>query len=172
LNPIAMPARSLFLVRHAIAAERGDKWPDDNERPLTHEGAARMRVVVKGLRALGVGVDVIVTSPLVRAAATAELLARGLTEAPKVITAPALAPGASPAGVAEALEPYGKAHAVAIVGHEPGLGEFAAWLIGARQPLPFKKGGVARIDLAEWPVAARQGTLVWLATPKMLRALA
>lgn len=167
-----MATRTLFLVRHAIAAARGDKWPDDAERPLTHEGAARMRVAVKGLRALGVDVDVIVTSPLLRAVGTADLLARGLVEPPKIVATPALAPGSSPAAVAAALEPYGKARAVAVVGHEPGLGELAAWLIGARQPLPFKKGGVARIDVAEWPVTARQGTLVWFATPKMLRALA
>jgi phosphohistidine phosphatase len=165
------PVRSLFLVRHAIAAERGEKWPDDAERPLTHGGAARMREAVKGLAELGIEVEVVVTSALARATATAEILVRGIDPSPRLVVSPALAPGGSPAAVVEDLAPFGKARGVALVGHEPGLGELAAWLIGARQPLPFKKGGVCRIDVSEWPPAARQGTLIWFATPKMLRAL-
>jgi phosphohistidine phosphatase len=165
-------ARTLFIIRHAIAAERGEKWPDDAERPLTHQGAARMREAVKGLAALGAAPEIVVTSPLVRAAATAEILARGIDPPPRIVTAPALAPGGSPAAVADALGPHARARVIAIVGHEPALGELAAWLIGARQPLAFKKGGACRIDFPEWPPAPRQGTLVWLATPKMLRGLA
>jgi phosphohistidine phosphatase SixA len=56
---------------------------------------------------------------------------------------------------------------MALVGHEPDLGLLAAWLLGARQPLPFKKGGVARIDVASWP-PQRNGQLRWLASPKIL----
>ncbi len=164
--------RSLYLVRHAIAADRSDKWPDDTERPLTHGGAARMREVVKGLAALEVEPDVIVSSPLVRAVETAEILVKGLKSTPKLVTAPALAPGGSTSAIANALASVGKGQSIAVVGHEPGLGELAAWLVGARRPLPFKKGGVCQIDLAEWPPVARGGTLMWLATPKMLRALA
>jgi phosphohistidine phosphatase len=57
----------LYLIRHAIAEERGDKWPDDAKRPLTLEGTARMRKAAKGLVRLGVKFDVVLTSPLVRA---------------------------------------------------------------------------------------------------------
>jgi phosphohistidine phosphatase len=167
-----MPApRSLYLIRHAIAAQRSDKWPDDAERPLTHEGIARMRLIVKGLTALAVDIDLVVTSPLVRATATADIVARGLPSDPRLVTAAELAPGGSPARVAEALADHAKARGIVLVGHEPGLGELAAWFIGARCPLPFKKGGVCRIDFGEWPPARQQGTLVWFATPKMLRAL-
>jgi phosphohistidine phosphatase len=161
----------LYLVRHAIAAERGDKWPDDAERPLTHEGAGRWRFGVKGLAALRIEVDVVATSPLVRAAATAEILVKGLDPKPQLVTLPALAPGGSPPRIVEALAPYSKARGVAIVGHEPDMGEFASWLIGARNPLPFKKGAACRINFSEWPPAAKQGTLVWFATPRMLRSL-
>jgi phosphohistidine phosphatase len=83
---------------------------------------------------------------------------------------PALAPGGPPPKVAEAIAGHRAPAGVALVGHEPDLGELAAWLIGAKAPLPFKKGGICRIDLAG-PVAARAGQLVWFATPKMLRAL-
>jgi phosphohistidine phosphatase len=163
--------RTVYLVRHAIAAARDEKWPDDSKRPLTHEGAARMRRIVKGLVSLGVDINLILTSPLVRAAETAEILARGLNPIPEIVQVPALGPEGVPAKMAEAIgAAAGRAGIIAVVGHEPNLGELAAWLIGARAPLPFKKGGACRIDIADWP-PARTGQLVWLATPKMLRSM-
>jgi phosphohistidine phosphatase len=164
-------SRTLYLVRHAIAADRGDDWPDDAKRPLTHRGLARMRRVVHGLRALDVDVDVVLTSPLLRARQTADVLAAGLKSTPDVAVASALEPGVAPAKVVESVAAYPAARAIALVGHEPGLGELAAWLVGARAPFALKKGGVCRIDLTGVP-PAEPGHLVWLATPSMLRALA
>jgi phosphohistidine phosphatase SixA len=60
---------------------------------------------------------------------------------------------------------------IALVGHEPNLGELAASLIGARSALPFKKGGVCRIDFDVLPPKGL-GQLIWFVTPKMLRSLA
>jgi len=164
--------RTVYLVRHAIAAERDDeKWPDDAKRPLTHAGAARMRRIVKGLVSLDVEIDLILSSPLVRAVETAEILARGLDRTPEIQQLPILGPEAAPAKMAEAIAAAaGRVSGVAVVGHEPSLGELAAWLIGAKTALPFKKGGVGRIDVADWP-PLRTGQLVWMATPKMLRSL-
>ena len=130
-----------------------------------------MRKIVQGLRALDVGIDLVLTSPLLRAKQTAEVLVHGLKPAPALNVLAALAPGVSPPQVAHALEHFRKAHTLAIVGHEPGIGELAAWLIGARTPLPFRKGGVCRIDVANLPPTG-SGQLLWLATPRMLRALA
>jgi phosphohistidine phosphatase len=163
--------RPLYIVRHAIAAERGDKWPDDAKRPLTPEGASRMRDAVRGLAVLDAEIDIVCTSPLVRAIETAEILVRGLNPKPQMVSLPALAPGGAPARIAEALAAQTPKRGLAVVGHEPDLGELAAWLIGARQPIPLKKGAVVRIDFAEWPPAKQQGRLVWAATPKMLRSL-
>lgn len=129
-----------------------------------------MRRAAKGLVALNDGVDVVLTSPLVRAVQTAEILVRAWSPHPELVTLPALDIGVPPGRVIEGLAPYGKATGVALVGHEPGMGELAAWLIGARVPLPFKKGAVCRIDVPTWP-PARQGALIWFATPAMLRAL-
>lgn len=167
-----MPA--LYLIRHAIAAERGDDWPDDAKRPLTHKGVARMREVAAGLRAMEIEIDVVLSSPLVRARETAALVCEAQRSSPPIVLTPALAPGGTPAQVAEELGRQAAARAaVALVGHEPGLGELAAWLIGARAALAFKKGGACRIDVPSLPPApARPGQVVWLATPKMLRAMA
>ena len=161
---------TLYLVRHAIAAERGEAWPEDSARPLTSKGIARMRQIVRGLRDLDVALDIVLTSPLLRATQTADLLVDGLKPSPALAVVPALAPGASPPQVADALEQFRKARRIALVGHEPGLGELAAWLVGARAPFPFKKGGVCRIDVTSL-LPAGSGQLVWMATPRMLRAL-
>jgi phosphohistidine phosphatase len=168
---------TLYLVRHAIAAERGPAYPNDNERPLTKRGRSRMKSVVAGWRTLEPGVDLILTSPLVRAQSTAEIVRRGLGgrggDVP-LERCPALAPGRTPADVAATLgrrQGAKKANAIALVGHEPDLGQLAAWLIGAREPIPFKKGGIARIDVPSLP-PDQNGTLIWHATPSMLRALA
>lgn len=165
-----MSMRSLYLVRHAIAFERGGDWPDDTKRPLTHKGAARMREIVDGLLEMGVTLDVVITSPLVRAKQTADLIISGWPEPPGLIVSPALSPGTASSVVGDVLGQHTQPAGIALVGHEPGLGELAAWLIGARNPLAFKKGGIARIDIPPQPLQG-SGTLVWMATPKMLRAL-
>jgi phosphohistidine phosphatase len=158
----------LYLVRHAIAEERGPKWPNDARRPLTTKGMDRFREVVSGLRAIELTLDVILTSPLTRARQTADLLAAGLAPRPAVQVADALSPGGTPAALAEALSSTRRAR-IACVGHEPDLGVLAAHLVGASRPFEFRKGGVCRIDL-EGP--AGPGRLVWFATPRLLRARA
>lgn len=160
----------LYLVRHAIAAERGDDWPDDDKRPLTARGVARFKESVDGMRKLGVEVDEIFTSPLIRARQTAELLASGLPGKPTVRTLDVLAPGHTPGSVMAQLARAAKRRRIALVGHEPGLGELAAHLIGAGRALPFKKGGACRIDV-ESLTSRRAGALSWFVQPKLLRGL-
>lgn len=163
--------RTIYVVRHAIAAERSDKFKDDSKRPLTRDGIKRMRQGVRGFRALDPEIELVLTSPLVRAQETADILASGLSPSPDVEVLDALTPGTEPAAVAARLKAHRGRRVIALVGHEPDLGVLAAWLIGAREPLVFKKGGIARIDVASFPPGS-DGQLVWSATPKMLRALA
>lgn len=160
----------LYLVRHAVAAERGDEWPDDTKRPLTQDGITRFKEVVEGLAWLKVEVDEIFTSPLVRAKQTATLLAHGLGNKTSVKTLEALAPDHTPRQVMNELSRIAKRRRIALVGHEPGLGELAAQLLGAPRALPFKKGGVCRIAL-QGLTSRRAGELVWFLPPKVLRRL-
>ena len=165
-----MPSFELYLVRHAIAAERGAEWPDDTKRPLTVRGMARFKDAVRGLHRLDVVIDEIFTSPLMRARQTADLLAAGLASTPVVKTLEALAPDHAPAAVLTALARAARRSRIALVGHEPGLGELAGHLVGTRRAIPFRKGGVARIDLGS--ISPRRiGTLIWLLPPKVLREL-
>jgi phosphohistidine phosphatase len=163
-----MAALELYLIRHGIAAERGDEYPDDSKRPLTNGGIARLRKEAKALEAIGVAIDHIVTSPLVRTKQTADVFAESLKSKPSVSASDALAPASTPAAVVQELGKHVKKGRVALVGHEPNLGELAARLIGARIPLEFKKGAICRIDFETLPPKG-VGQLRWFITPKMLR---
>ena len=161
----------LFLVRHAIAAERGDEWPDDSKRPLTERGISRFREGAEGLSTLDVHIDEIFTSPLVRAKQTADVLAAVLDPRPSVKLLNELAPGHSPAAVMTQLAKAARRRRIALVGHEPDLGELAAFLIGSKRALPFRKGAVCRIDV-QGLTSKRAGSLIWFVPPKALRKLA
>jgi phosphohistidine phosphatase len=164
------PSFELYLIRHAIAEARGEGWPDDTKRPLSEDGIDRMKKEARGLARLNVGVDVILSSPLVRAKQTAEIVAAALDSRPAIVNIDSLAPGASYAAFVADLEKHARKHSIALVGHEPGIGELAARLIGARHPIEFKKGAVCRIDLDEMPPTG-PGNLRWMLTPKILRSI-
>jgi phosphohistidine phosphatase len=165
-----MAGVQLYLIRHGIAAERGEAYPDDTVRPLTAEGISRMRKQAKALNGLGVQLDVIVSSPLVRTRQTADIVSDALEGTPDVVLSDALAPEGTSAAVIQELARHTKKHAVALVGHEPNLGELAARLIGARRALEFKKGGVCRIDFEAFPPKGA-GSLRFFLPPRLLRQL-
>jgi phosphohistidine phosphatase len=160
----------LYLIRHGVAEKRGDKWPDDAKRPLSEKGMARMRRAGRGLVRLGLEFDVVLTSPLVRTRQTAEIVAGSFELRPPIVNADSLAPGGAYAAVLADLARQARRSRIALVGHEPGIGELAARLAGSRRPLRFKKGAVCRIDVESIPPGA-PGTLRWFATPRMLRAI-
>src|SRR3954468_10908393 len=160
----------IYLIRHGLAEERGDAWPDDTKRPLTEEGMSRMRKSVRGLARLGVAMDAVLTSPLVRARQTAEIVVAGLSSRPSLVTIKSLAPEGTVADVIADLEKHAKKPRIALVGHEPSIGELAARLVGSRHSIEFKKGAIAPIDLEQIPPSG-PGDLRWFLTPKLLRAV-
>ena len=128
------------------------------------------RTAARGLRRITPRLDVLLTSPLPRAHATAEIVARAFTPVELTIE-PALA---SPScdGIVAALKTHPHDATVALVGHEPMLGTLLAQMLGSPQAerLAFKKGGVALVDLPDGPAAA--GRLIWFLDPRVLRTLA
>ncbi|HEY6211323.1 MAG TPA: phosphohistidine phosphatase SixA [Vicinamibacterales bacterium] len=160
----------LYLIRHGIAEARGDAWPDDAKRPLSDDGMDRMKKGARGLARLNVAFDVILTSPLVRTRQTAEIVGAALDSRPSIVNIESLAPGGSYAALVADLEKHARKHSIALVGHEPGIGELAARLIGSRHPIEFKKGAICRIDLDEVPPSG-PGDLRWMLTPKILRSI-
>ena len=162
-------AYELYLIRHGLAEERGDAWPDDTKRPLTEKGKERLAREARGLAHLGIAFDIVLTSPLVRTRQTAEIIAAGLDPKPHVVAAESLAPGGTFQTVMADLEKHAKRERIALVGHEPSIGELAARLIGSRHPIEFKKGAVCRIDVESLPPAG-PGALRFFLTPKFLRS--
>ena len=160
----------LYLIRHGLAAERGENFPDDTKRPLTTEGIQKLRREGKALVALDVTFDVILTSPLVRTRQTAETIASVFRNPPPIINVQALAPGGTHNAIVDELSRQHRRHHIAIVGHEPGMGELAARLMGLRRALEFKKGAICRIDVAALPPAG-PGQLRWFLTPRILRKI-
>jgi phosphohistidine phosphatase len=161
---------TLYLVRHGLAEERGDRYPDDSLRPLTTEGVGRMQEEAAGLRVLGIEIDEILTSPYTRARQTAEAIARGYGRAPRVTDVEALAPGGQFDDLLEALESRSGLHSLALVGHEPDVGQLAARLLGARRAIAFKKGAICCIEVPGLPPTGL-GTLEWFLTPRLLRKI-
>jgi phosphohistidine phosphatase len=116
----------LLLVRHAEAAS----GTPDELRPLTPEGRAQARSLGERLRAEGVDASVVLTSPLLRARETGELLARALGADSAVDER--LAPGATAERVAEAAVERGGT--VIAVGHQPDCSRVVAALTGQPEP--------------------------------------
>lgn len=166
-----MATLELYLIRHGIAAARGDDYPDDSKRPLTGNGITRLKREAKALEALGVAFDQIIASPLTRTKQTADILAESMKSKPPIATIDALAPAGTPSAVVQELAKYSRKASIALVGHEPNLGELAAKLIGARLPIEFKKGAICRIDFEVLPPKG-VGRLRWFMPPKVLRKLA
>lgn len=166
----------LYVIRHAIAEPlgKGNEFSDE-KRALTEEGRSRMREAVKGLRKLGVQLDLILTSPLVRAVETAEILAGSLGINRKEIQqTAALSPGVPAEPLFAEIKSHGGAESIALVGHQPDLGSLIARIIQSGDgiaSIQLKKGGICCINVIG-TVPALRGDLMWLLTPRQLRMLA
>jgi phosphohistidine phosphatase len=142
----------------------------DAERPLSSTGEVKFRTAARGLARIAPRPDVLLTSPLHRARATAEIVARAFMHMePGIETALADQPVDA---VVAALGTHPRSATVALVGDEPMLGALLARLLGSPQAerLAFKKGGAALVDLPDGPSGA--GRLIWFLNPRVLRTLA
>lgn len=161
-------------MRHAIAVERGDPaYPNDDDRPLTPEGIHKFRLAARGLSELGMKLERIVTSPLVRARQTAEILKEVAAKRAELNTAKELRAETPFESTLEAVNRYNN-DSIAVVGHEPHLSGFTSFLLvggGELAAIEFKKGAVARLVFPDRP-AAGSATLEWLIQPGALRLLA
>jgi phosphohistidine phosphatase len=156
----------IYLLRHAIAEERRPGRPDE-KRALTEEGRRKLRPVLDRARAAGVAPSLILSSPYVRAVATAEIAAEVLGCKAPIVRTDALTPDSSPAVVWREISDRRGERALLLAGHEPLLGELAGFLLGVPElAIDFKKGALLRVDVED---SARQphGTLQWMLTPKL-----
>ncbi len=155
----------VYFLRHGKAESRSDWQGDDARRPLRPEGEDELRREAKTLRAMDLGLDVIVTSPLARARRTAELVADQLGMRERLVEDERLAHGFDVRRLEQVLAAHAPAEAVMVVGHEPDFSATISELVGGGE-IVMKKGGLARVDVSA-PVAGG-GELVWLLTPSLL----
>lgn len=163
----------VILFRHGPAERRdADRWPDDGERPLTERGIARTRAAARALARVTSGGSIVLTSPLVRARQTAEILQDALELEEHPTTLAALAPGGSYRDVIRALHDVKAGDRVFLVGHEPDLGKLAGTLLfGApATSLPLKKAGACIIHFVG-EVAPGAGRLHAFLAPRALRLM-
>jgi len=160
----------LYIVRHGIAIDREDpKSPPEAERYLTEEGIEKTKQVAKGIAAVGVHADLMVSSPYVRAMQTAVIFA-GALDYPeqKIRQSESLLPGAEPAAFLRELAREKNASSVFCFGHAPHVDGLLAATVGAQRHITsMKKAGVAFVELKR--VSPPNGHLVWLVTPKLFR---
>ncbi|HEY5996905.1 MAG TPA: histidine phosphatase family protein [Candidatus Deferrimicrobiaceae bacterium] len=136
----------LYIVRHDRAIESRGGVPDAL-RHLTAKGRACTRATARAARDAGMAVDAIVTSPMVRAVQTADLLAEGLGYVGAVAADPELARGIYAPDLPVFLEPYADCRGLAIVGHNPHLTGLVGELLGLSGNFCMKKGSIVAIDL-------------------------
>ena len=168
---------NLYIVRHAIAELREEAASEeqDSQRPLTDQGRKKFRKIAKGLRDIGVEIDLILTSPYVRAADTADILRKKLNmRKDQLVTEQDLAPGGDAKRLLESIhEKHAEAVNIALVGHEPGLSRLTSTLISGDPtvPITLKKGGVCCLvtDKLEY---GRCATLEWLMAPAQMENIA
>lgn len=154
----------LYFLRHGIAFE-ADAWHgSDFDRPLTAEGSKKLAREAKTIAQLELEVDCILSSPLVRAKQTANIVAAACKPAKSVIEDSRLGGGFGSAALVGILRDHTDARAILLVGHEPGMSHTIADLTGAH--LDFKKGMLACVELSSFE--SIRGALVWLLPAKFL----
>ena len=163
----------LLVIRHAPAGDP-DAWGaegrDDRLRPLTPEGKKEMREAAAGLARLVSKIDVLASSPLVRALQTAEIVAAQCQA--RVVTLDSLAPDRDPQEVVQWLREQRSIPTTALVGHEPHLSALVGYLLAGKRMslLDLKKGGACLLDVADTP-SPGHAILKWLLRPRELRRL-
>ena len=161
----------LLVIRHAVAMDQGEfarTGQSDDLRPLTDEGKNEMEQVAAGLRAEVKTLDLLATSPLVRARETAVIVATAYGIGPTEVT-DSLVPGASLESFEEWCASFADRKIIGVVGHEPHLSRLVTWLVTGKgeSRIRLRKAGACLLEF-DGGVKRDAGTLSWLLTPKQI----
>jgi phosphohistidine phosphatase len=161
---------TLFFLRHGKAEARSPRGRPDCERPLTPEGEERMAEVARGIEALDLSIDLILTSPYARALRTAEILAE-VYGAKKLFETRNLVSEAEPKQIVDEInENFASVEQIALVGHEPFLSRLISILVfgpSAAASIEMKKGGFCKLSVGKLAFD-KCACLNWLLTPRQL----
>lgn len=155
----------LYFLRHGIAAEPDEWRGSDFDRPLTCTGRTRMAREAKGLAKLDLSLDYIITSPLLRAKQTAQIVAEANKINDRLVEDARLGASFDVELLADILVEHGRANAIMLVGHNPTMTLTIGRLVGGAR-IDLKKGGLALVKLPD--PRSLDGELLWLAPPQLL----
>jgi phosphohistidine phosphatase len=157
---------ALHLLRHAHAGDP-ERWSgDDAARPLSEKGRRQAERLGRLLASIAEPPDQLITSPKVRAAQTAEIVAGALGGIPVDVDL-RLAGALHLDAVTDILLAAGPAARPCLVGHDPDLSELLGELVGTGA-IPMRKGAIARVDIDGREIAPGRGTLRWLIPPEVI----
>jgi len=154
-----------YFLRHGPAEDAAQWRGSDYDRPLTEKGSERMAALARRLAKMGLDLDLIITSPLIRAKQTAAIVAGALDLRDCVVEDPRLGGDFDADSLRDILSERRDANAIMLVGHEPNMSVTIGHAIGAAR-IDFKKGAIACVDFPEPP--SPRGELLWTAPPKVL----
>ncbi|MBA3816634.1 MAG: phosphohistidine phosphatase SixA [Parachlamydiaceae bacterium] len=157
----------LYIIRHGFAGIRLEDEALDEERPLKKKGKEKMKDISKGLKEMDVTFDVVLTSPLVRAKESAEILNAYCCKNNEVTVTDLLKPDASYEALVKFLNQQKEFDKIAIVGHEPFLSGFACFCLSNTKNsfINLKKSGVLKLDVDK-VIKPKRCALAWLIEPR------
>ncbi len=156
----------LIIVRHAEAVARTEDLSEES-RYLTPEGRLFFRKTAQTMRKKGIDPDLILTSPLLRAVQTADILAEAISYSGPLIATDHLAPGFDIAALRKLLDTCQTSGELVIVGHEPDLGNTVASLLALSDRFSFKKGAAVKLKINPTDLS-ESATFKWLASGSQL----
>ena len=165
--------RLIYIVRHGTAVDVGEDGVNgDADRHLSKLGRVKTVEVARGLQSLGCVPDCIVSSPLVRARQTAEIMAEILAPGLVIDVVDQLAPGARTLAIVAWLQKR-PCRSALLVGHMPDLNELGSCLLTGQTnvEMVLKKASALHLSFED-EIEPGLACLEWLLQPRMLRALA
>jgi len=165
---------NLFLLRHGLAVERDEfDFARDEFRPLTPKGKKQLSHVAAAMRALELDFELVLSSPLVRARQTAEIIAAELKLQKRLVFTDELKPGGDAKKLVQKIAGLKKVpENVLLVGHEPDFSELISLLVTGSHGGGFalKKGGLAKLEIEKLR-AGKCAILAWLLTPAQMKLM-
>ncbi len=159
----------IYLMQHGPALPK-EQDPDEG---LSPEGEARIHATGRALKKMGIGFDVILSSPKKRSRQTAAIVAEEVGFPPeRIVETEMVKPMVLPEETIMALCEYAGKESILIAGHLPSVAEVASSLLtkGSKATIEFERGGCCRIDVEELPT--HSGHLRWYLTPEQLKLIA
>ena len=164
----------LYLARHGEAEPTGGSIARDADRPLSARGEEDAMFMGRALACISPSLTMVITSPLVRAVRTGEIMGKEIGSQPVFSVSNQLAPGFRFKSLYEELLALGGSGEALAVGHEPDLSGFIAYLISGSASSPatvaMPPGAVARLSVRGGKTRP-DAALEWLLTPQVVRSL-